>query len=66
MKLIIYPSMQKNIRFIAVDDDVLDLLILKEYAADFSFLEHCGGFYQCRSSFGGNRHYQTRFNFFRY
>ncbi len=32
--------MQKNIRFIAVDDNPVDLLILKEYAADFPFLEH--------------------------
>jgi len=36
--------MQKNIRFITIDDDLVDLLILKEYAATFPFLEHCGGF----------------------
>ena len=30
--------MQKNIRYIAVDDNPVDLLILKEYAADFPFL----------------------------
>lgn len=32
--------MQKNIRFIAVDDNPVDLLILKEYAAHYAFLQH--------------------------
>lgn len=36
--------MQKNIRYIAIDDNPIDLLMLKEYAASFSFLEHCGSF----------------------
>jgi len=36
--------MQKNIRFIAIDDNLVDLLILKEYAAAFPLLEHCGSF----------------------
>ncbi|GAB2831555.1 LytR/AlgR family response regulator transcription factor [Ferruginibacter profundus] len=36
--------MQKNIRFIAIDDDLVDLLLLKEYAAAFPFLQHCGSF----------------------
>lgn len=36
--------MQKNIRFIAIDDDLVDLLILKEYSAAFPFFEHAGSF----------------------
>jgi DNA-binding LytR/AlgR family response regulator len=36
--------MQKIIRFIAIDDNPIDLLMLKEYAASFPFLEHCGSF----------------------
>lgn len=36
--------METNIQYIAVDDNPVDLLILKEYAAAFPFLEHCGSF----------------------
>ena len=36
--------MQKNVRYIAVDDNPVDLLILKECAAGFPFLEHLGSF----------------------
>ena len=36
--------MEKDIRFIAIDDNPVDLLILREYAAAFPFLKHCGGF----------------------
>jgi len=36
--------MQKHIRYIAIDDNPVDLLILKEYAADFPFLEHLESF----------------------
>ncbi|MGF2412183.1 LytR/AlgR family response regulator transcription factor [Ferruginibacter sp.] len=36
--------MQKNIRFIAIDDNVVDLLILKEYSGVFPFLQNCGVF----------------------
>ena len=36
--------MQKIIRYIAIDDNPIDLLMLKEYASSFSFLQHCGSF----------------------
>lgn len=36
--------MEPNIRFISIDDNHVDLLILKEYAAAFPFLTHCGSF----------------------
>ena len=36
--------METNIRFIAIDDNPVDLLILREYAAPFPFLKHYGGF----------------------
>lgn len=36
--------METTIRFIAIDDNAVDLLILKEYAAAFPFLKHCGSF----------------------
>lgn len=36
--------MQNTIRYIAIDDNPVDLLILKEYAADFPLLKHCGSF----------------------
>jgi DNA-binding LytR/AlgR family response regulator len=36
--------MQKIIRYIAIDDNPIDLLMLKEYASNFSFLQHCGSF----------------------
>ncbi len=36
--------METNIRFIAIDDNPVDLLILREYAAQFPFLKHYGGF----------------------
>lgn len=36
--------METNIRFIAIDDNPVDLLILREYAAAFPFLKHYGGF----------------------
>lgn len=36
--------MQKPIRYIAVDDNLVDLLILNEYASAFPFLQHCGNF----------------------
>jgi len=36
--------MKKTIRYIAIDDNLVDLLIVKEYAAGFSFLEHGGSY----------------------
>jgi len=36
--------MEQNIRFISIDDNPVDLLILKEYASAFPFLTHCGSF----------------------
>ena len=36
--------METNVRFIAIDDNPVDLLILKEYASAFPFLKHCGSF----------------------
>jgi DNA-binding LytR/AlgR family response regulator len=36
--------MQKTIRYIAIDDNPIDLLILKEYSSSFSFLQHCGSY----------------------
>jgi DNA-binding LytR/AlgR family response regulator len=36
--------METSIRYIAIDDNPVDLLILREYAAAFPFLKHCGGF----------------------
>ena len=36
--------METTVRFIAIDDNAVDLLILKEYAAAFPFLVHCGSF----------------------
>lgn len=36
--------MLKNIRYIAIDDDLIDQLILKEYAAAFPSLQHSGTF----------------------
>jgi DNA-binding LytR/AlgR family response regulator len=36
--------MQKTIRFIAIDDNPVDLLILKEYAEPFRYLQHCGSY----------------------
>ena len=36
--------MQKNIRYIAIDDNPIDLLLLKEYAKAFPFLQHSGSF----------------------
>ncbi len=36
--------MQNTIRYIAIDDNPVDLLILKEYAAEFSFLQHLESF----------------------
>ena len=36
--------MQKTIRYIAIDDNPIDLLILKEYSSAFSFLQHHGSF----------------------
>ncbi len=36
--------MRNTIRYIAIDDNPVDLLILKEYANDFPFLKHCGSF----------------------
>lgn len=36
--------MLKDIRYIAIDDDVVDQLLLNEYVAPFSFLKHCGSF----------------------
>jgi DNA-binding LytR/AlgR family response regulator len=36
--------MQKTIRYIAIDDNQVDLLILKEYSSPFHFLQHCGSF----------------------
>jgi DNA-binding LytR/AlgR family response regulator len=35
---------QKTIRFIAIDDNPVDLLILKEYSSPFAFLQHCGNY----------------------
>jgi len=35
---------QKTIRYIAIDDNMVDLLLLKEYAAGFPFLQHAGSF----------------------
>ena len=36
--------MLKNIRYIAIDDDLIDQLMLKEYAAAFPNLQHSGTF----------------------
>ncbi len=36
--------MQKPIRYIAIDDSPVDLLILKEYALEHPFLQHTGSF----------------------
>lgn len=36
--------MQKTIRYIAIDDNPVDLLILKEYSSSFPSLQHCGSF----------------------
>ena len=36
--------MQKTIRYIAIDDNPIDLLILKEYSSYFPFLQHSGSF----------------------
>lgn len=36
--------MLKDIRYITIDDDLVDQLLLKEYVAPFSFLKHCGSF----------------------
>lgn len=36
--------MQKTIRFMAIDDNPVDLLILKEYSTPFPFLQHCGSY----------------------
>lgn len=36
--------MQKRIRFVAIDDNPVDLLILKEYSTPFPFLQHCGSY----------------------
>lgn len=36
--------MQKTIRYIAIDDNPIDLLILKEYSSAFPFLQHHGSF----------------------
>lgn len=38
------PLIQKNIQYIAIDDNFIDLLMLQEYASKFSFLQHCGNF----------------------
>lgn len=35
---------QNTIRYIAIDDNPVDLLILKEYASIFPFLQHAGSF----------------------
>lgn len=35
---------QNTIRYIAIDDNPVDLLILKEYASVFPFLQHAGSF----------------------
>jgi DNA-binding LytR/AlgR family response regulator len=40
--------MEKNIRFISIDDNYVDQLILKEYASPFPFLKHCGSFSSAR------------------
>ena len=36
--------MLKPIRFISIDDSLLDQLMLKELAVSFPFLEHIGSF----------------------
>jgi DNA-binding LytR/AlgR family response regulator len=36
--------MEKNICFISIDDNLVDQLVLKEYASAFPFLKHCGSF----------------------
>lgn len=36
--------MPKPIRYIAIDDNLVDLLVLQEYSSSFSFLQHCGSF----------------------
>ena len=36
--------MLKPLRYIAIDDNMVDLLMLKEYAASHSFLLHCGSY----------------------
>lgn len=36
--------MQKKIRYIAIDDNPVDLLLIKEYTTAFPILEHCGSF----------------------
>ncbi|MEO5948074.1 MAG: LytTR family DNA-binding domain-containing protein [Chitinophagaceae bacterium] len=36
--------MLKTIRYIAIDDNVVDLLLLKEYAASFPFLQYQGNY----------------------
>jgi DNA-binding LytR/AlgR family response regulator len=36
--------MQNDIHFIAIDDNPIDLLVLKEYAKNFSFLKHSRSF----------------------
>ena len=36
--------MQKTIRYIAIDDNLIDLLLLKEYAAAFPSLQHQGSY----------------------
>ena len=36
--------METTVRYIAIDDNTVDLLILKEYSAAFPFLVHCGSF----------------------
>ncbi len=36
--------METTVRYIAIDDNAVDLLILKEYSATFPFLVHCGSF----------------------
>ena len=36
--------MQETIRYIAIDDNLVDMLLLKEYASAFPFLEHEGSY----------------------
>ena len=36
------PDFSSPIRFIAIDDDLLDLLAISELARDFPFLQNCG------------------------
>jgi DNA-binding LytR/AlgR family response regulator len=36
--------MLKSVRYIAIDDNMVDLLVMKEYASNYPFLQYCGSY----------------------